>query len=66
MLLYGIGLEASRELTTMDTALGKNDNKFEVAAMLLRHCSDEWIAHALFDAEEFVQGRVYYVDEDVV
>ncbi len=50
----------------MDMALGKNDNKFEVAAMLLRHCSDEWIAHALFDAEEFVQGRVYYVDEDVV
>ena len=51
---------------TMDTALITGDSECEIAAMLLRHCSDEWIAHALFDAEEFVQGRVYYVDEDVV
>lgn len=49
-----------------NVVLFTGDNECEIAAMLLRQCSDEWIAHALFDAAEFTLGRVYYVDEDVV
>lgn len=50
----------------MDVVKFNGTNECEIAAMLLRQCSDEWIAHALFDAIDFVVGRVYYVDEDVV
>lgn len=50
----------------MDVATFTGNNECEIAAMLLRQCSDEWVAHALFDAMDFVVGRVYYVDEDVV
>lgn len=50
----------------MDVVTFTGNNECEIAAMLLRQCSDEWVAHALFDAMDFVVGRVYYVDEDVV
>lgn len=50
----------------MDVVLFTGSNVCEIASMLLRQCSDEWIAHALFDAAEFSVGRVYYVDEDVL
>ena len=50
----------------MDVVLFNGSNICEVASMLLRQCSDEVIAYALFDAAEFVVGRVYYVDEDVL
>jgi len=50
----------------MDVVLFTGSNICETASMLLRQCSDEWIAHALFDAAEFTAGHVYYVDEDVL
>ena len=50
----------------MDVVTFTGNNECEIAAMLLRQCSDEWVAHALFDAMDFVIGRVYYVNEDVV
>ena len=43
----------------MDAVMFNGENECEIAAMLLRQCSDEWVAHALFDAMEFVVGRVY-------
>lgn len=66
MLYCGIGFEDNREYTMTNVVLFTGDNECEIAAMLLRQCTDEWIAHALFDAAEFTLGRVYYVDEDVV
>lgn len=50
----------------MDVVLFTGSNICEIVSMLLRQCSDEWIAHALFDAAEFTVGNVYYVDEDVL
>lgn len=50
----------------MDAVTFTGNNECEIAAMLLRQCSNEWVAHALFDAMDFVIGRVYYVDEDIV
>ena len=50
----------------MDVVTFTGNTECEIAAMMLRQCFDEWVAHALFDAMDFVIGRVYYVDEDVV
>ena len=66
MLIFGTGYESYRRWSSMDAVMFNGENECEIAAMLLRQCSDEWVAHALFDAMDFVVGRVYYVDEDVV
>lgn len=41
------------------------DNCCEVAAMLIRCRSDEWIAYKSFNVEDFALGRVYFIDGDV-